>query len=56
LQKGCKDSTCLSSEMILEIEIMRAHGCKTRLDYFKSLFPLNESGIPSFLRMPAGDL
>ena len=55
LHKGCKDSMTLSSEMILEIEIMRAHGCKTRLDYFKSLFPLNESGIPSFLRMPAGD-
>jgi serine/threonine protein kinase len=34
LQESCKDSMTLSSEMILEIEIMRAHACKTRLEYF----------------------
>ena len=40
LQESCKESMSASSEMILEVEIMRAHGCKTSLDYFSSLFPL----------------
>lgn len=56
LHESCKDSMTISSEMLLEIEIIRAHGCKTRLEYFKSLFPINERAIPSFLRLPTGDL
>lgn len=49
LQECYKESTTVSSEMLLEVEIIRANGCKSRLDYFKSLFPLNERDIPSFL-------